>query len=90
LVFKLVIGVLALVVAAGALMSRVFPLVVIATPCQDRWLGSFALELPLTAEELTVAPEVPLTANELASTASVTATTIPPAKARRRRIGEAP
>jgi hypothetical protein len=80
----------AAVVVAGALRSLVFTLVVVVTRCQDRWLRGFALEVPLTAAELTVAPEVLLTAEELASTASVTATTIPPAKVRRRRIGEAP
>jgi hypothetical protein len=48
-----------------------------------------ARELLLIAKDLTVAPELLLTANELTSAASATATTIPPAKARRRRTGEA-
>jgi hypothetical protein len=51
--------------------------------------------LPLASEEmppgrgLTVAPEVLATVKELPSTASATAMTTPPARARRRRIGEA-
>ncbi|MGP8149313.1 MAG: hypothetical protein ACLPXU_01230 [Acidimicrobiales bacterium] len=48
-----------------------------------------AEEVPRSAKELTVAPEMLLAAKELLSTASATAATIPPAKARRRRIGEA-
>jgi len=76
--------------------------VVVARRCHDRWLGrvapallliaedlTFAPALLLIAEDLTVAPELLLTAKELTSAASATATTIPPAKVRRRRIGEA-
>jgi hypothetical protein len=76
--------VVALVVVVGPRVVVVVALVVVVGPrvvvvvrwCQDRWLGG-------------VAPEVLLTAKELTSAAIATATTIPPAKARRRRIGEA-
>jgi hypothetical protein len=78
------------VVVVGALWCLVFTLALVAARCQDKWLGSFVTDVLLAGKELTVAPEVLLAAKELASTASVTATTIPPAKARRRRIGEAP
>jgi hypothetical protein len=66
----------ALLVLVGALLVRVVALVVVARWCQDRWLGG-------------VAPEVLLTAKELMSVASAIATTTPPARVRRRRIGEA-
>jgi hypothetical protein len=49
---------------------------IVMTWCQERWLGGVAAEVPLTAKELT-------------SAASATATTIPPARVRCRRIGEA-
>jgi hypothetical protein len=97
LVVVVVAGALVVVVVAGALGCLVFTLVVDATWCHDRWLANLAPEAPRTAEdltvarallliakELTVAPELLLTAEELTSAASATATTIPPARARRR------
>jgi hypothetical protein len=75
--------------------------VVLARCRQDRWPGCGAPEtllsvkewtlarVPLSARGLTVASEGLLAARELPSTASATATTIPPARARRRRIGGA-
>ncbi len=97
-----VVAGLVVVVVAGA--SEVLGVVAVpARCCQVRWLRGvapevlvrlkdlfLALEGPPRAKELTVAPEVLLAARELPSTASATATTIPPARVRRRLTGEVP
>jgi hypothetical protein len=91
-------GALVVEVVASALGCLVFTLGVVAPRWRDRPLGNLAPEAPRTVEELTVAPapllakevtvapELLLTAKELTSAASATATIIPPARARRRRI----
>jgi hypothetical protein len=72
-----VVGAWVVVVGACRLMRLMVDLVVVATLCEDRRRGS-------------VAPDVPLTTKGLTSAANAIATTIPPAKARRRWIRDAP
>jgi hypothetical protein len=83
-VVVVVAGAAVVVVVVGALIVVVVAWVVVVGPrvvvvarwFQARWLGG-------------VAPKVPLTAKELIKAAIATARTTPPAKVRRRRIGEA-
>ena len=76
------------VVVVGALGCLLHTMVGVTTRYQDSWLGGLVPDALPTAEKLTVAPEVPPTTIELTSAASATATTTPPARVRRRRIGE--
>jgi hypothetical protein len=87
LVVVVVAGAL-VVVVVGALGCLLHPMVGVATRYQDSWLGGLVPDVLPTAEKLTVAPEVLPNAIELTSAASATATTTPPARVRRRRIGE--
>jgi hypothetical protein len=101
-VVVVVAGAWVVVVVAGAwvdVCGCLLTLVAVVTSCRDLTPGSVTLEAPRTVEdvtvapsllELTVAPELLLIANELTSPANAIATIIPPAKVRRRRIGEAP
>jgi hypothetical protein len=84
-----VVRALMVVVVVGALGCLLHPMAGVATRYQDSWLGGLVPDVLPTAEKLTVAPEVPPTTIELTSAASATATTTPPARVRRRRIGEA-
>jgi hypothetical protein len=95
-VVVVVAGAWVVVVVAGGLGCLLI-LVVVVTSCRDRTLGEVAPGAPRTTEdftvalaplliarELTVAPELLLTAREFTSAASPIATTIPPARVRRR------
>jgi hypothetical protein len=76
------------VVVVGALGCLLHTMVGVTTRYQDSWLGGLVPDALPTAEKLTVAPEVPPPAIELTSAANATATITPPARVRRRRIGE--